>query len=169
MTVAKIWTGSSWFSTSAWSRPKIWNGSSWVQTSIRESRNASNASATLTVGTANISASKFAPAGTRYGFSSSGSYGSLSNRTAGFPWHSNITIDELYWQTDGLVPSGAALIYIVSSNTSEAITDSGWTSISFNGYTFTRASSTFFVNFWFWSTATNPFPAAGNSTTINWT
>lgn len=175
MTVAKIWNGSTWLTPSGWNRPRIWNGSQWVYADLKDARGPSAASSTLTVGTKNYAATKFVPAYDIYGFLD-GQAGSLSNLAAGLPWQ-NILTYGIYWQSDGSLPSEPAVIYSVIGNES-AIQDLGWTSISFNGSTFTRSSATFqvlsefgapYVAQWYWLTGSNPFPSVGNTTTVNWT
>ena len=175
MTVAKLWDGSSWITPSAWNRPRVWTGSAWKSYDFSESSSASNISTTMTVGFRSVAPSKFGPGGDYTGFSINPSMGSMASRLVGIPWQ-NVIIDDLYWQTDGF-PSGPGLYYNISSTTTptSAIKNSGWNTITINGVTFNRSSASFFSlppteysGYWFWSGGSNPFPAAGNTTTITW-
>ena len=174
MTVAKLWNGSSWVTPNAWSRPRVWTGSAWKSYDFSESSSASNISTTMTVGFKSIAASKFGPASDLTGYSSTQSFGSMASRLVGIPWQ-NIIIDELYWQTNGSLPSGAGLLYNVSSTMTpvQTLKDSGWSTITINGVTYSRSSTTLVqlnngYGYWFWSGGSNPFPAPGNTTTITW-
>ena len=100
---------------------------------------------------------KFFPSITGY---LSGYMGSISDGT--FNPTGGTTIEGLYYD---LV--GANLSFILAAS---PISNTGWTTMTLNGTPFTRSSAIFAssggLTSWTWSSVvSNPFPAAGNTTT----
>lgn len=171
MTVAKIWNGSTWVTPSAWNRPRIWTGSAWASADINFYNGAGTPSKTLTVGSSYEPATKYVPASTVYGYGES-SFGSMSNTTLPYAWGvPRITV--LDWMSGGYLDQ-SLLLYTESYN---QVLNGGWTSITINGQTFTRAASGFasgvnalgaYYGNWVWGTVANPFPADGTTINVTW-
>lgn len=175
MTVAKIWNGSTWVIPSGWNRPRIWTGSAWASTDINFYNGAGTPSKTLTVGSSYDPGSKYNPASTVYGYGeSSPSFGSISNTTLPYAWGAP-RITFLAWMSGGYFDQNL-LLYTQSYN---QVYNGGWTSITVNGQTFTRAASSFlggetgtgtgiYYGDWFWNAVANPFPADGTTINVTW-
>lgn len=174
MSVLKIWDGLTWYTPTGFNRPKVWNGSTWAMAQPVYFSGSNNPSKTLTVGTKNVPASKFSAEFNEYGFSSTPTaYGSISTTSLPYAWGAP-TITNLYWVDGGYVDKSLFL----TATSSDPILNTGWTSITINSNTFTRASagfdlvvnsSTSFTGTWTWSSVTtNPFPSVGSSTNVTW-
>ena len=171
MTVAKIWNGSTWVVPNGFRRPRVWNGSAWVAVNPYVF-NVGNASKTLTVGYQYNPASKYSAATEEYGFST-GLYGSISTTNWPYSWVGNTRIDALQWYTTGF---GDPLLNIWVYG-DDVIPNAGWTSITVNSTTYTRASASYYTfpgsspqpaTRWLWTSISNPFPAAGNTINVTW-
>lgn len=176
MSAVRIWNGSQWILPSGFNRPKVWNGSTWVISKFK-AWNGSNwnnvysvpQSRTVTVGNFYYAGNKYTLGFDSWGYAAGGGYGSISPSDL-FLWEgasvSQVEYGSTYQVLTFAVFSGDALI-----------TNSLWTSLTVNGYTFSRTSATYTSDIsggystgtWTWSTATNPFPTSvGATVTATW-
>lgn len=100
---------------------------------------------------------------TGYGYTSSSPtstvVGSISDGTSNI--YSGATILKLWWFVDGVLGNKVQLMI-------NGATNSGWTSMTINGTTFTRTSATSFIGgLWEWGGVSNPFGTSGNIT-VTW-
>lgn len=123
--LVKYWTGSAWAESQDFSNIKLWNGSEWQHVGIRPYADVSEETQTVTVGSLIFKGIE------SYGFNS-GSYGSISDGTFGFI--SNATIVALVWSN-----AVNSLNFTLSGNRA----NSGWSTVTINGITFTRSSATY--------------------------
>lgn len=173
MTVAKIWNGSSWITPGNFNRPRVWTGSTWDYANPYVYR-VGNTAKTLTVGYQYNPGDKFVDPTEEYGYDP-GVYGSISTTDMPYVWVPDTIITGIIWST---LPYGyGSILSLWTTSTTDQTPDGGWTSMTLNGTTFTRAaggpaityaSPGFNYTRWIWAAPTNPFPAAGNTINVTW-
>lgn len=171
MTVARIWNGSSWVYPSGWNIPRVWDGSAWVSGLPNVWFGPNNPTKSLTVGSQYNPGSKYVAASTNYGYGEA-SYGSLNTIGMPYAWNDH-TIISFDWQSGSFNDQ----VFKIMLRGTDIAYNTGWTSVSFNGYTFNRSAAGFtsssitysVLTQWAWTgITTNPFPADGTTINVTW-
>lgn len=172
MSVMKVWNGSSW-TYPFYVNPKVWDGTQWVYGDHKVWINAASTdSKTLTVGYINNDQPTEFPiqgwTDRTYGFTYS--VGSMSStKSILYSGWDGLDITELYYNYTSL---GGGLSFLTLSISNAP--NSGWSTLTVNGYNYPRSSASYGSGTWSWDTEVvnpgiNPFGTTeGAVITVSW-